>query len=553
MRSSLLLSLAILFGSAIAANAQSATLVITPKRVTVHPSQPAVFTVKAIPSNGFSAPIYLTASSATIKTGGSLSAAQLTSATYESGVRMTITPEPKDTGTHLVVVEGKNGALRTYDSCYIDVTPRVDRAWTIYAPWNSPMPDSNVRYILLDRNDVGWMATARGLARFDRTTWTIYDSTNSSLPFSDITTVAADSNGSIWVGGSMVDSSIYNEENGWRLTRPVIAELVDGVWAVYTDLNSQMEGSRVNMIQASKDGAVWIGTDSGLVRFDGTSWTRFYNEAPLAPPLYFPNVIGIVCDSAGAVWALSKPRFGRMHMQKFDGQFWTPIDIDQTSLPDSRLWMDRSGKIWLTFEEQGIGWIEGTKLQRRNPNWWLFPGGAPTSMAFSHDGITWIGNATRGQYPYFALCAQYGTNWRTFSPANSGLPDETVRSLAVDDDGVVWIGTEKFGLVLFDPSLEDISSVESSGATTTPGRAITALYPNPTNEKATVRFNLAAAERVRIALVDGRGSVIREILDERRSAGEGAITFGTDGIVSGLYFVRITAGDLSEVRALVVR
>jgi Two component regulator propeller len=546
MRSFLPALLFLLAAASLSAQTPRATLEVTPQRQTAHPSQAAIFTITVIPEGGFSAPIYLSISSPTLQTGGALNPTSLDQPKYGTGARITITPTTADIGNHMIFIEGKNGALRIYDTCYLEVTGRVDPAWTVYAPWSSQIPDSTVNGIIVDRNDVGWLATRRGLVRFDRTSWTIYDSTNSSLPFSWITAIAADSNGAIWVGGATVDSGSTVWDPKMRAT---LGQLIDGVWAIHDPSNSSLEGRSVKTIAADAEGSIWVGTDTGMVQFDGATWTRYYHDALLAPPIYFPNVISIAIDRTGNLWALSRPPTGPMLMQKFDGQFWTPIDMDQMYPQVARLVVDPKNQTWLLAGEKGIAYVNGAKLKRQLPNYWLYPGGKPTSMAFGPGGITWIGSAMAGQYPYISLGAYYMETWHTYSPASSGLPDGTVLSLAVDSRGLVWIGTAAFGLVIYDPSLDDISGVErpvvASGA-------ISSVHPNPTAANATVTYRLRTPAHLRVALYNSRGAELRTLLDEARIAGEGRLTLATIDLPSGLYFVRVSSGANTETWPLVV-
>jgi hypothetical protein len=79
-----------------------------------------------------------------------------------------------------------------------------------------------------------------------------------------------------------------------------------------------------------------------------------------------------------------------------------------------------------------------------------------------------------------------------------------------------------------------------------------APYPNPARagEAATVRFASRQGERVRVALHDARGRRVRALYRGAPAAGqlESVRIGGLDGLASGTYFVRLTAGDGSVTK-----
>ena len=87
-----------------------------------------------------------------------------------------------------------------------------------------------------------------------------------------------------------------------------------------------------------------------------------------------------------------------------------------------------------------------------------------------------------------------------------------------------------------------VVQVGTTAADGGPGAAealgLSAPHPNPVRAGATVlRLTLAAAADVRVRIVDGRGRTVRRVADERRGAGESAVTVRTAGLAPGLYFV----------------
>ncbi|MFN8180038.1 MAG: FlgD immunoglobulin-like domain containing protein [bacterium] len=81
------------------------------------------------------------------------------------------------------------------------------------------------------------------------------------------------------------------------------------------------------------------------------------------------------------------------------------------------------------------------------------------------------------------------------------------------------------------------------------------LSPNPFRGEASVRFGLAAPERARIVVVDVAGRMVRGLLDRSLPAGAHDVSWdGRDAggrvAAPGIYFVRLTAGNVAETRKI---
>ena len=82
-------------------------------------------------------------------------------------------------------------------------------------------------------------------------------------------------------------------------------------------------------------------------------------------------------------------------------------------------------------------------------------------------------------------------------------------------------------------------------------------YPNPFNPLTTIRFGVPQEERVLLDILDVRGRLISNLLNETRSAGYHTVVWdGLDNrgarVVSGAYFYRLTAGSFRETKRMVL-
>jgi len=77
-------------------------------------------------------------------------------------------------------------------------------------------------------------------------------------------------------------------------------------------------------------------------------------------------------------------------------------------------------------------------------------------------------------------------------------------------------------------------------------------YPNPFNAVTIIRFSIPTSQKVSIRIYDLLGREVKTTIDEWIAAGEHKIKFDGTGLASGLYFYRITTGNFSEARKLIL-
>jgi hypothetical protein len=87
--------------------------------------------------------------------------------------------------------------------------------------------------------------------------------------------------------------------------------------------------------------------------------------------------------------------------------------------------------------------------------------------------------------------------------------------------------------------------------------ALSSIHPNPFNPMTTVEFSLSSSGRVRIAVYDVRGTLVKRLVDENMPAGDHRATWdGHDNTgrpaSSGIYFVRMMAGAYQQTRKIVM-
>ncbi|MGE5400211.1 MAG: T9SS type A sorting domain-containing protein [Ignavibacteriales bacterium] len=108
---------------------------------------------------------------------------------------------------------------------------------------------------------------------------------------------------------------------------------------------------------------------------------------------------------------------------------------------------------------QGNQWVIYNSVNSRLPNNTVY------AIAIDKQGVKWIGTG-------MGLACFDGTTWKIFRKANSGLPHDVVRAIAIDEQGNKWIGTNGGGLAKFDGTNWTVYNKSNSGLTDSTVRAI---------------------------------------------------------------------------------
>ena len=206
--------------------------------------------------------------------------------------------------------------------------------------------------------------------------------------------------------------------------KPVDQYLHD-VWRA----DSGLPQSTVTVIAQTHDGYLWIGTEEGLVRYDGVTFTTFHTgNAPFKNNI----VLSILEDRHGALWVGTKGGLTRLRSSQ-DKTFTTADGLAANVVTSLR--EDRVGDVWAGTDGGGVSRFHSGAIQNYGVSEGL-PSRAVFTIAQDHQGTLWFGTG--------AGLARWD-NGRF--QAQSGLPNPDVRALLPESDGTMWIGTNGGGLV----------------------------------------------------------------------------------------------------------
>jgi hypothetical protein len=77
-------------------------------------------------------------------------------------------------------------------------------------------------------------------------------------------------------------------------------------------------------------------------------------------------------------------------------------------------------------------------------------------------------------------------------------------------------------------------------------------YPNPFNQSSNIKFKVASSKFIKLVVYDLLGREIKTLVNEALQAGLYSVRFDAGDLPSGIYFYRLTAGDFSETKKLIL-
>jgi signal transduction histidine kinase/CheY-like chemotaxis protein/ligand-binding sensor domain-containing protein len=203
-----------------------------------------------------------------------------------------------------------------------------------------------------------------------------------------------------------------------------LTQCVHEVW-------QQEEGLPENDVTAiieTRDGYLWLGTEEGLVRFDGIHFTVF--DKSNTPELANPFILTLREAHDGSLWIGASG--GGVYRLK-DGKFNTYPTEDGLSNDDVQsLYESDDGTLWIGTNGHGLGRFKEGKFSRYTTKDGLADDSI-WALLGTEDGSLWIGT-------------NHGLNRLkegkfTVYTTKEGLPNDVVWSLGLGDAHSLWIGT----------------------------------------------------------------------------------------------------------------
>ena len=253
-------------------------------------------------------------------------------------------------------------------------------------------------------------------------------------------------------------------------------------------IDQGLSHSKVNCFIQDRQGFIWCGTNEGLNRYDGYTFSVFLRD-PANPASLSANLIRCLAeDREGVLWIGTEDgglnRFDRASQSflRFGADPSQGFTLSGDNI--NAIVLDSSDVLW-AGTEHGLDRIDPGR--RKVDHFIPYPeAAAPATneilaLCLDRQGRLWIGTRGGGLLAFDPPARRF-TPYRHRPGDRRSLSDNEIHSLCIDRDGTLWIGTAYGGL----NRLEE------------PGGIFSAILPGAGNPESTT---------IRAILDDGRGSL----------------------------------------------
>ncbi|MBL8000965.1 MAG: hypothetical protein JNL05_03295 [Flavobacteriales bacterium] len=204
-------------------------------------------------------------------------------------------------------------------------------------------------------------------------------------------------------------------------------------WQVFDMNTAGLPNNTVKALACAPNGDMWVGTEYGLCRYDGSSWQVFQTGSSGLPD---NDVRSLTVDDTGAVWIGTVNGLARYHLGN-----WQTYATGNSGIPENyvrSLAEATQGGLWVGTVN-GLAWFDG------DTTWHVYndgptshggqqlPGNNIASLCSRSDGLLCIGTLNAG-FTYLT-----DTSVTVYTTFQNGLPDNTALGVGVDSQGWRWL------------------------------------------------------------------------------------------------------------------
>lgn len=217
----------------------------------------------------------------------------------------------------------------------------------------------------------------------------------------------------------------------------------------------------VRAIVQDSDGFMWFGTDDGLNKYDGYTFTIYKHDPEDPSTLSNSAITAGFKDSRGNLW------FGTNNgLNRFDRETETfERFLDGPSgLSISAIAEDPQGFLWIGASDGGLIRFdtrtgEFTRYRHDPDRPDSLINDMVLSLSFDPKGGLWVG--TYSGLDFFDPATGQFTHYRNIPNDRKSLGDDRVWALFRDHYGILWVGTEDGGLNRFNPITQDFTRYQT--------------------------------------------------------------------------------------------
>jgi ligand-binding sensor domain-containing protein len=327
--------------------------------------------------------------------------------------------------------------------------------------------DNRVKRIVLDSRGLLWICTNSGISRFDGAQFQNFGVTE-GLPFSIINDLLETADGDFWLasnGGGVIRVRLSSAEPRFEMF----------------SVSSEPTSNRVNLLYRGTDGTIWAGTDGGLFRMSaGPTGRPLFTRVGLqrrGHPDEMVQVWSFASDREGALWVGT--RFGLVRFLPGGRVVSYPLRQDlETDHVFSLLYTPEDDVLWIghqsglaivkpppvssyssaqramdqPFEDRAIARAAAGRLRLQNGSATLpqSPGDAvyfDTSQLGGLPPVAHLLRSRSGAIRIVSNAAALEFSAGRFTMVEDSRFHKVLTTAAEDQDGNLWVGTQAAGVL----------------------------------------------------------------------------------------------------------
>lgn len=251
--------------------------------------------------------------------------------------------------------------------------------------------------------------------------------------------------------------------------RPVMAVIASvlitmNIWAtdevvrfINTGMREGLANASVSAMVQDAAGFIWIGTQGGLHRWDGRSFTLYENE-PFDDMSLPHNLIQTLYmdDDGVTIWLGTYGGLAKFDTKTGTFSSWTHDPANQASLANDvvvSIARDGAGRLWVGTLD-GLDRMDGESFihYKADPKMQgAIAVGLIRSLYRDSRGTFWVGTSGGGMYRYLQETDSFQA-FRDDPDGSTGLPSDYVFSIREDSAGFLWLALWNYGIARFDPA-----------------------------------------------------------------------------------------------------
>src|SRR5690606_19678322 len=166
------------------------------------------------------------------------------------------------------------------------------------------------------------------------------------------------------------------------------------------------------------------------------------------------------------------------------------------------------------------------------------------SMALNGSNL-YAANGTGGVW----VSNNSGVNW---TQRNEGFGGLNVQNVFISGSYIYASAYTGSNHTVFRRPLSELVGIQNISSEIPDGFSLQQNYPNPFNPSTKIKFAIPNSSFVKLAVYDMLGREVSSLVNEQLQPGTYEYEFEASGLISGVYFYKISTDNFSEVRKMIL-